>query len=645
VETRVVYRAVARPRQDEPVSTQNASVAERTRYWFDGVMARGTAALIGLLALVTLVFLIVVAGIVEVLRLFPPDAKPGFADVLWGNLMRTLDSGTMGGDVGWGFRAAMLVVTIGGVVVVASLIGIISTGFDAKVADLRKGRSRVIERDHTLILGWNTKVFAIIAELSIANESRRRPVVVVLADRDKVEMEDELRARLPGRRKTRVVCRSGDPMNLADLRIGNPQGARSVVILASDGATDPDSAVIKTALALTNSPDRRTEPYHIVGEIQDPDNLEAARLVGRHEAEWVLASEVISRITVQSCRQSGLSAVYTELLDFEGDELYFTEAPTLHGSTYFETQLAFPKAAVVGMVRNGDVLVNPSGDTRFAPGDQLIVIAEDDSAIELGTPGRPDLSVVVEAPLPVPRAERTLVLGYNSGLAVMLRELAEYVAPGSEVTVVVDEGVMVKELPASEGLLVTVHRADTTSRRVLDALGVGTYDHVIVLAYKDDLDAPRADAKTLVTLLHLRDMADRAQTDYAIVSEMIDDGNRELAEITKADDFIVSDKLVSLMLAQISENKQLTDVFGVLFSSVGSEIYLRPAASYIRPGASADFYTVLEAASRRGETAIGYRRAALAGRSDERYGVRVNPTKGEVLRFEEHDRIIVLAES
>jgi voltage-gated potassium channel Kch len=418
-----------------------------------------------------------------------------------------------------------------------------------------------------------------------------------------------------------------------------------VVILASDGATDPDSAVIKTALALTNSPDRRKEPYHIVGEIQDPDNLEAARLVGRHEAEWVLASDVISRITVQSCRQSGLSAVYTELLDFEGDELYFTEAPALHGSTYFETQLAFPKAAVVGMVRNGDVLVNPSGDTRFAPGDQLIVIAEDDSAIELGTPGRPDSSVVVEAPLPVPQAERTLVLGYNSGLAVMLRELAEYVAPDSQVTVVVDEGVMVKELPASDGLLVTVQRADTTSRRVLDALGVGTYDHVIVLAYKDDLDAPRADAKTLVTLLHLRDMADRAGTDYAIVSEMIDDGNRELAEITKADDFIVSDKLVSLMLAQISENKQLTDVFAVLFSSVGSEVYLRPAASYIRPGASADFYTVLEAASRRGETAIGYRRGALAGRSDERYGVRVNPTKGEVLRFEEHDRIIVLAES
>ena len=170
------------------------------------------------------------------------------------------------------------------------------------------------------------------------------------------------------------------------------------------------------------------------------------------------------------------------------------------------------------------------------------------------------------------------------------------------------------------------------------------FDHVIVLAYKDDLDVDRADAKTLVTLLHLRDMADRAGTDFAVVSEMLDDANRELAEITKADDFIVSDKLISLMLAQTSENKKLTEVFSVLFSSTGSEIYLRPAGSYISAGEDANVYTVLESARREGETAIGYRLAAHSGDATKRYGVRLNPTKQEVLRFTPQDRIIVLAE-
>ena len=35
--------------------------------------------------------------------------------------------------------------------------------------ELRKGRSKVLEKDHTLILGWNSKVFPIVSEICIAN--------------------------------------------------------------------------------------------------------------------------------------------------------------------------------------------------------------------------------------------------------------------------------------------------------------------------------------------------------------------------------------------------------------------------------------------------------------------------------------------
>src|SRR5690606_23053049 len=112
-------------------------------------------------------------------------------------------------------------------------------------------------------------------------------------------------------------------------------------------------------------------------------------------------------------------------------------------------------------------------------------------------------------------------------------------------------------------------------------------------------------------------------------SEMIDDRNRELAEVTQADDFIVSDQLISLMLSQVSENRKLTEVFGDLFSATGAEIYLRPAELYVAPGSETDFYTVLEAARRRGETAIGYRLDAHARSSQDHYGVSVNPTKTE----------------
>ena len=622
------------------------SFGAQFRYRFDNVMARGTAAIIGLLGLVTFLFILVVAAILEIFGILPQgdSAKQfPFGEAIWQNVLRTLDTGTMGADAGWGYRIASLIITLVGIFIAASLIGIISSAFDSKVEELRKGGSKVIERQHTLILGWSSKVFPIVTELLVANESRRKPSIVILADYDKVEMDDAIRSHFPKSGNTRIITRSGDPMSLIDLELASPGTARSVIILAPEGADDPDSLVIKTTLALTNNPNRGSDQFHIVGEIQDPRNIEAANLVGKQEAHWVLATDLISRITVQTCRQSGLSVVYTELLDFDGDEIYFTEQPALIGKTYFDAQLAFAESAVMGIVKASGVFINPPATTIYEAGDQLIVIAEDDSTISLGSgPGVPDVTSISTTTAPKKKPEHTLVLGYNTGLNAMLVELSEYVAPGSDVTVVADiEGPTPKTFP---GMPVGFTRGDTTNRAVLESLDVQQYDHIIVLAYKQTLDTQRADAKTLITLLHLRDMGERAGIDLSVVSEMLDDRNRELAEVTKADDFIVSDKLISLMLSQVSENKQLRTVFDTLFSSEGSEIYLRPAELYITPGATVDFYTVLEAARRRGETAIGYRIAADAHNSDAAYGVSVNPKKAEKLTFAPRDKVIVLAE-
>lgn len=619
---------------------------ERFRYWFDNWMSKGTIALIGLLGIATVVLVLVVFAIVQVATLFgiypndDPTTNP--LDTLWGNLMRTLDPGTMGGDTGWLFRLLMLTITVGGLIIVAALIGIISGAFDSKIEELRKGRSKVLEKDHTLILGWSTKVFPIIAEIVVANQSRGRSSIVVLAPGDKVEMEDAIHSEVGHTGKTKIIVRSGDPMNLTDLELSSPQTARSIIILGPADSPDPDSDVIKTALALTNNPRRKAEQYHIVGEIVDEANLEAARLVGKDEAHWVLGSDLIGRITVQSCRQSGLSVVYSELLDFDGDEIYFTEQPTLYGKTYFETQLAFADSAVMGMVKGGVVELNPTDTALYEAGDLLIVIAEDDSTIRLGGAGTVDAASISTAAAATPKPERTLVLGYNSGLQGMLKELDDYVAPGSAVTVLAD--VEQPEFAKLANVTVTFTRGDATSRAVLESLDVHTFDHIIVLAYRETLDAQRADSKTLITLLQLRDIEDRAGADLNIVSEMLDDRNRELAEVTNADDFIVSDKLISLMLSQVSENKQLTQVFDDLFSSVGSEIYLNPVEQYLTPGSEVDFYTVLEAARRRGETAIGYRIHADARSSERGYGVAVNPKKSDRVGFVAGDKIIVLAE-
>ncbi len=165
-----------------------------------------------------------------------------------------------------------------------------------------------------------------------------------------------------------------------------------------------------------------------------------------------------------------------------------------------------------------------------------------------------------------------------------------------------------------------------------------------MLAYRDHLDAEAADNYSLVTLLHLRELAASATAEFTIVSEMLNDGNRRLAEVARVDDFIVSDHFISLMMAQISQDPALNDVYNALFASTGAEIYLRPAQWYVQLGTPVNFYSVAEGAARRGETAIGYRDLTPVP-GDSRMTPRINPPKSAEHVFSDGDLVIVLAGS
>src|SRR5215218_9663669 len=314
---------------------RKATLGQRLRYAFDRSLSGGTISLIGWLALGSLLIVTTATALILLTGLAPDPAagdEPqalGAAEAVWQTLMRSIDPGTVAGDTGWGYRALMLAVTVGGIFIVSLLISVLSSGLQSKLEELRKGRSFVVEEGHTLILGWSSRIFLIISELVIANENQKNPRIVILADRDKVEMEEEIRAKVGDTKNTRVVCRSGNTIDLVDLEIVNPHAAKSIIILSPGDRMDADAQVIKMILTITNNPNRRAEPYHIVAEIRDEKNMEVARIVGQDEAKLVLSGDIIARITVQTSLQVGLSIVYTELLDYGGDEIYMQEEPRL----------------------------------------------------------------------------------------------------------------------------------------------------------------------------------------------------------------------------------------------------------------------------------------------------------------------------
>lgn len=620
---------------------------QRLYYEFDNLMSKGPAALIGWLMLISAVLIVTVSLIVSLGRL--DDNQYSFGQLLWMGLMHTLDSGAVGGDTGnWSFLLSMLVISVGGLFVFSILVGILTTGIEGKLEQLRKGRSFVAETGHIVILGWSNQIFTVISELVVANENLPRSCITVLAEKDKVEMEDEIRDRVGKTGRTRIVCRTGNPINLADLAIVNPRASKAVIILAPE-EDNPDIQVIKMILALSTQPHDAPDPYHIVGAVNDPKNLEVAQLAGGDEVQLLLIGDLIARIAAQTCRQSGLSVVYTELMNFSGDEIYFYQNPALAGKLFGETLLMFVDSAVMGIqFQDGKVQLNPPMDTQLQPGDKLIVITQDDDTVRLSGLNDYGINTAVLQPGTTTAAipERTLVLGWNHRAPIIIQELDNYVAGGSAVTVVTENlNGHATEFDHLQHQTFAFHAGDTTDRRTLEELAVQTYQHIIVLSGSDELEAQQADARTLVTLLHLRHIANQHNTSFSIVSEMLDTQNQQLAEIAQADDFIISDELVSLMLAQVAENKDLTAVFQDLFDPEGAELYLKPVSQFVQPGQAMNFYTVVEAARRQGATAIGYRLQAQAYDRSNSYGVKINPVKSQTITFAPEDKIIVLAES
>src|SRR6185503_10234080 len=367
------------------------------------------------------------------------DSDKGFGEILWNVMFQTMTPNPVDSKAGsMVFLGGMLFMTFASIFMVSIFIGILTNVIDERIQSLRKGRSNVLERDHTLVIGWSPQIFTILSELVEANASRKDASIVVLADKDKIEMEDEIRAQLPDTRTTRIVCRTGNPLDQADLRIASPDDARAIIILAPDGA-DADTLVLKTILAITNNPARKKDAYHVVAEIRESRNVRVARMVGKDEVQLVLMDDLISRISVQTCRQAGLSVVYTELLNFGGDEIYFKNEPSLAGKTYGEALFLFDKSAVMGIqTEAGETLVNPPMDTKLGARDELIVISEDDTTVRLSGEKdvREDAIALREPAKPAP--ERTLILGWNRRGARIVTELDAYVAAGSQTTVVAD---------------------------------------------------------------------------------------------------------------------------------------------------------------------------------------------------------------
>jgi ion channel POLLUX/CASTOR len=625
--------------------TQRHTPGARLRYNLDTMLSRGTGIVMAWLGLFSVALVVIAGAVIQVTGIEIDGRQPGFLEAVWLSLERTLDAGTGGSDSGTAFRIVSFLVTLGGIFVVTALIGLVATGIERKLEELRKGRSSVVETGYTLILGWSPKIYTILQELAVANASKRDACVVIMAPRDKVTMDDDIRSRAGDLQTTRVVCRTGEPSDPSDLLIVDPLNASSVIVLRPDGELSPDASVVCSILALLRI-DPGLARTRVVAEFIDAETAMVISEVTGNKVLAVVSSNIISRIAAQVCRQPGLSAVFQDLLDFDGAELYFVEEPRLTGMTFGEAVHSYATSTVIG-------IRHPSGETSLAPprqtvvesGDRMVLIAEDDSTVFFSEPIALDqMPAETLHPFPKPQVDRILIVGWNDLGPLILRELDAYVAIGSVVDVLADPTLVTGDprIAPMKHLSVIRHNSDTASQRNLEALlRRHAYNRVVVLCY-GGLRPADADARTLVTLLQLQGLLPETQPAtmaVSVLSELLDVRHVELAMATSAQDFVVSERLTSLVLAQLADDPDRGTIFRDLLNSGGSDVSLQPATSYAPSGIELSFGTIVESALSHGHVAIGYRLSVGPGGVPQ---IIVNPAKTDRVRLTVEDQLVVI---
>ncbi|NEN88530.1 MAG: hypothetical protein F6K48_06160, partial [Okeania sp. SIO3H1] len=545
---------------------------ERFQYKFDNFMSRGGFSVF--LALVSAFFGAFL--LMTVLRyisewLFPNTDLE--SDLLWDVFVQLIGLRDTGDEANFSTKTVGVLTIFVGLVLFSSLVAFITQEFESRLTLLKKGKSLVVEKNHTLILGFNDRIVDIISELVIANESESDAVVVILSAQDKEKMDDFLRDKLGDLKTTRVVTRSGTVTNINNLNKVGIKVAKSVVILNDAKGADPqelkklsDARVVKTILAtVAANEDQKSSLPPIVAEIHSEQYRILAQSIAPEAVTTLNEADILGRILVQTSRSVGLATVYLNVVGFTGNEIYFYRPESDWQNLRFsELQFHFYQSIPLGVQdKNGNVIIKPDNNYNLIDAESIIVLAEDDSQIKFYREPfvKPQVLGYVDSRKTLAReTEKHLIIGWNSKTKICLQEYAKYVLEGSEINLVTHK--LTQEIEdqfdeirdAYPEVLMQIWQIDVDVVEELQTLLPYQYNSISILASKGK-NSEEIDAKTLTILLEIRQifLQYTEQTGNLVTTELVvelaDSEETDLVIKAGVQDFLLSNQFVSKILA------------------------------------------------------------------------------------------------
>ncbi len=544
------------------------SLKNRFQYWFDNRMSKGTLGLIRVLIIVSIIFAVLSALLIIAFKL---NGEEETTPVIWNSVatlinawMPSFEDGTLG------YVILMSLVAIAGVLFTSVLIGIITSAIEEKIDNLKRGNSLVLEKDHIVVLGFNSGEYSLLNQLILA--AAGEPGCVVIAEEmEREEMEHAIRENLDVPKNFRIVCRTADITDPKSLEKCSVETCRTVIVNPTD-----DLRTIKIVLAVSalleekGCPEIRVNAIVSKAEYRFPPSL-----VEANNITTLQTNDILAKMIAHSCTQIGLSETFREVFNFEGSEFYLPAIPNIGGMTFEELTVRLNYAVPVGVFRNERIIMNPPADYQLAETDRILVFSEESNSALLQSPSLEPAACADISLNTTEEQTETVILGHNETLPILLTELPENVTHISleEQRISQKEKAYLERIAAKRDLTIQYIQDDPHDENAL--IEIAKKAKHIVIMNDHSIDPEQADMDAIFMLLNLRDVRTRYGLSYNITVEMQKEHNQKLVGQGDHTDFLVASSMSSLILAQLAENPELIIVFREILSNNGNELYLK----------------------------------------------------------------------
>lgn len=597
---------------------KNYSLSERIKYWLDKQMSKGTASIIRLLSFTVLFVVLFISTLIVIFRL-----RDGFFSAFWDSLATIINAWMPSSDEGnVGYIILNTVAAVVGLLFTSILIGVVSTAIEQKLDELRSGNTKVLEKDHTVILGYNFGEHGLLKQLILATEKRKR-TIVIFTDLEKTALEQDLQNNVDIPDNIEVICRHGDITNINDLRYCSIDKAKVVIVNALN-----DNKRVKAVLAVSLLKKEYPEcDANIVACVTNNKYLLPQKKMDKNNVTMFKTDEIMAKMIAHTATEPGLSLAFKELLNFEGNELYFEKDERFCNKTVLELSGYIDNATLIGIKHNGKTALNPSRDTVIEEGDEVLLFEISKGSYHINNIGEKNITDREYRKQLKEAKGKLYIFGSNILLDTITKEI-----PSDVENIIL---VPIKKEDKEETDYYNDRITDIFKGDYLKNLNTIAKDasHIVILSDRT-IDKEDADINNILLLLKLMNLKEIFDYPYNITVELNMESSYNVTLKNSKIDYIVSSNIASLVLAQMSENIELEDVFDELLSERGNELYSKQLKPFnLKTDKDYSCGSLKQIVLSYGYTLLGY---------THEDNMKLNLKLEDRIQFDENDRLIVL---